>query len=150
MKKALIFCFVLVFSNTIFGQQMNPVSWESSVEKINDWEYNLLFTATIQPGWHLYNLKIPKGGPIATSFIFEKDKAVKIEGEVFTKFTPVKAYDNSFSMELEYFSNMVVFKQKVRTNKGKSNKVKGYIRYMSCDDKQCIPPAEHNFELLIE
>jgi len=150
MKKALFICMLLLTVTTsVVSQEINPVSWESSSEKINDNEYYLLFTATIQPGWHLYNLQIPEGGPIATSFTFDKTKSVKFEGKVFSENTPIKSYDKSFSMELEYFSNKVIFKQKIKINKGNSTKVKGNIRFMCCDDHQCIPPTEHNFEISI-
>lgn len=151
MKRILfISAFLLILSNTAFSQQKNPVSWESSFERISDTEFYLVFSATIQPGWHLYNLQIPKGGPIATSFTFDKSKSVKFEGGIYTETTPIKAYDNSFSMDLEYFSNKVVFKQKVKISKGKSAKVKGNVRFMSCDDHQCIPPTEFSFEVLIK
>lgn len=150
MKKILYtYILLLGLSNLAFSQQLNPVSWETSSEKINETEYYLLFTATIKPGWHLYNLKIPEGGPIATSFTLDKLSSVKFEGAIFTDTVPIKAYDNSFNMDLEYFSNKVVFKQKVKINKEKSNKIKGSIRYMSCDDRQCTPPTEHNFEIII-
>ncbi len=151
MKKALFICMLLLtVSNSVVSQEISPVSWESSSEKINDNEYYLLFTATIKTGWHLYNLQIPEGGPIATSFTFDKTKSVKFLGKVFSEDSPIISYDKSFNMELEYFSNKVIFKQKIKINKGKSTKVLGNIRFMCCDDHQCIPPAVHKFEILIK
>ena len=53
------------------AQILEPVKWETSIEKISDTEYNLIATATIDKGWHLYSQIVPKNGPIPTTFAFE-------------------------------------------------------------------------------
>ncbi len=140
----------MLFCNIAFSQQPNPVRWKSSTEKISETEYYLVFTAEIQSGWHLYNLQIPEGGPIATTFTFDKINGVKLVGKVVTTSKPTKAYSDSFGMDLEYFSDKAVFKQKVTVAKAKVASVAGNVRFMCCDDHQCIPPTEYEFVMQIK
>lgn len=141
---------MLLLCTISFGQQMNPIQWSSATEKISDTEMFLVFTATIQPNWHLYNLQIPEGGPLPTTFSIEKSKAIKYVGDVTPVSTPIKAHDNNFDMDLEYFSDKAVFKQKINIAKGISTTVKASVNYMCCDDHQCIPPTEHKFVILVK
>ena len=48
-----------------------PVKWFSDVEKISETEYNLIFTAEIEPHWHVYSQEaVGDEGPIPTEFTF--------------------------------------------------------------------------------
>ena len=49
----------------------DPVSWSTSVEQVGDGEYRIDFKATIEQGWHLYDLGPYEGGPLATTFTFD-------------------------------------------------------------------------------
>ena len=71
MKKiiTLIFVVLVAIAN---AQIHNPVKWKTAVEKINDSEYNLVSTATIEAGWKLYAQNIPPKGPIPTSLLLKK------------------------------------------------------------------------------
>jgi len=62
-----LFIFIFLIGSVSNAQIHNPVTWETSVEKINDSEFNLLITAGIEAGWHLYSQNVPEGGPIPTS-----------------------------------------------------------------------------------
>ena len=70
MKKVIILL-TFVISTSVFSQIYDPVKWSTSVEKISDIEYNLIATATIESGWHLYSQVVPEGGPIPTLFTYD-------------------------------------------------------------------------------
>ena len=75
----------------------DPVNWSYSSEKINDKEFDLLITAKIEKGWHLYSQFIEEGGPIPTSFKFNPSAAYKLIGKVTESPKPITAFEINFS-----------------------------------------------------
>lgn len=145
---------VLLFFNLFFifsslnAQIYNPVSWTYSQKALPNNETELSFIATIEPGWHMYSQFIPEGGPIVTSFTYVKNSAVQILGKV-SEPKPTEEFDKNFNMTLKYFSNKAIFKQRIKVNAA-TTVLKGTIEYMSCDDKQCTPPQEVEFEFKLK
>lgn len=43
-------------------------------KKITDTEYELIATATIDNGWHLYSQVVPEDGPIPTRFSYQSNE----------------------------------------------------------------------------
>ena len=70
-----LFIFILLIGSVTNAQIHNPVNWDTSVEKINDSEFDLLITAEIESGWHLYSQNVPEGGPIPTSIKIPLDES---------------------------------------------------------------------------
>ena len=74
MKKRLLTLIFTLFVGTfsVFAQMSDPTSWTFSQKKTGDNEYALTFKATIQPGWTVYSMSTPAGGPMPTSINIEK------------------------------------------------------------------------------
>ncbi len=145
MKYRLLLIFALLAS--VLGMQaqiLEPVKWQFSSEKINGSEYMLTFTAHIDPQWHLYSQDIPMSPP-ATTFTFEKSKDYELEGKVAEKSKIIEEYDSNFDMTLKYFADTAVFQQRVKLLVAGETTVKGSLEYMSCNDKQCLPPQDVNY-----
>ena len=124
----------------------DPVKWSYSSEKTNDKEYDLVITAKIDKGWHLYSQFIEEGGPIPTSFKFNPSAAYKLVGKVTESPKPITAFDKNFGMEIAWHKDQVVFKQHIILNKPVSS-VTGVLEFMVCDDQRCLPPAEVEFKI---
>ena len=124
----------------------DPVNWSYSSEKINDKEYDLLLTAKIEKGWHLYSQFIEEGGPIPTSFKFNSSAAYRLIGKVTESPKPITAFDKNFNMEIAWHKNQAVFKQRISLNKP-ITAITGVLEFMVCDDQRCLPPAEVEFEV---
>lgn len=151
MKRILgIVLLLIVTGFYAFAQLENPVKWSFEQKRVSDTEHELLFTATIKKGWHLYSDKLTAGGPIATSFNYDSSEGFELLGKVSATTKPVAVFDKTFNMDLEYFSNSVTFIQKIKVIAEKAIEVKGYVEYMSCDDEQCTPPAETAFSFAFE
>ena len=135
---------ILLFVHTISAQVINPVKWDFTVKKISKTESELVFTATMEAGWHVYSQHVPEGGPIPTSFKLDKGMGFFTVGEV-TEPKPVEVMDKNFNMVVKYFSERVEFKQKVRVASDKPVEVKGTLEFMCCNDESCLPPAEVPF-----
>lgn len=149
----LFFNFLLVLLLSDFfsanAQIINPVNWSFSQKKVSDNTYDLMFTAEIDPGWSIYGLNIPDGGPIATGFEFNDIQGVEFVGGIKSPEAIVK-YDPNFDMELSMYSNReVTFIQTVRVLSNQNTTVTGELVFMSCDATSCLPPdyIEFSFNL---
>ena len=147
MKRILFSVFLLTTALLASSQIVEPVKWNFSQNKISDNEFELVFTATIEEGWHMYSTDLPEGGPIKTSFYFENVENAELVGEPTPNKEVVEEFDNSFQMDLRWFEEEVSFTQKVKVTG--TGTVAGYVEFMSCDDETCTPPmeAEFSFEL---
>jgi thiol:disulfide interchange protein len=144
-KTIFIALFIVSTLHIVTAQIQNPVKWSFAQKAITESEFELQFKANIQKGWHLYSNKLPEGGPIATSFKYDSLSGFELVGELVANKKPIKIFDKSINIEVEYFGNEVTFIQKVIL-KGKAPvTVSGVVEYMSCNDEICTPPTETEF-----
>ncbi len=151
MKKLInLFIFLLAFSNHINAQIFNPVSWNTSVEKVSESEFDLVITATIESGWHVYSQNIGDDGPIPTSFRFEaSEKEYRLIGKT-TEGEGHEGFDKVFEMDIKYFENNAIFKQRVNLLTDKKISIKGILEFMVCNDESCLPPTEVDLEFSLQ
>ena len=137
MKK-FITLLLLAFVVIAKAQIHNPVKWSTEVEKINDSEYYLVAKASIEAGWKLYGQNIPPNGPVPTTFSFEKSADFELVGKT-EESKPILKHDEVFGMEISYFHNQAVFKQRIKALSSLKT-IKGSVEFMSCNDSNCLPP----------
>jgi thiol:disulfide interchange protein DsbD len=144
MRKLFVMSVLLL--TTLFAQSqiVEPVKWSFSQNKVSETEYEVVLTAKIDKGWHLYSTDLPEGGPIKTSFYFENLKDAELVGAIVANKESVEKFDNSFQMDLRYFEDEVSFTQKIKLT-GANGMVSGYVEFMSCNDETCTPPMEQEF-----
>lgn len=140
---------LLSLSYSSLAQILEPVKWSFSKKQISPSEVQLIFKATIDKTWHLYSQEVIPDGPVPTSFNFEKSKDFQLVGKV-TEPKAIQEYDPNFDTILKYFANEAIFTQKIKVLSTKDFKIKGYLEFMCCDDKQCLPPTEVDFEFTIK
>ena len=131
-----------------FSQILQPVKWSFDSKKISDTEYDLILTATVDEGWHVYAIDIPPGGPIPTSFTFEESDNYELFGDLkYPK--PIDKYDKAFEMDLSYFDGSADFVQRIKVLKEGAFEIKGELEFMACDDSRCLPPdyVEYAFNI---
>jgi thiol:disulfide interchange protein len=136
----LFLCCVLGMS----AQILKPVTWSFSNKQVSDTEFDLVLTASIDNGWHLYSQFIADGGPVATSFKFKPTPDYALVGKVIESPKPKKIYEKVFEMEVAFFEKKAVFTQKIKL-KVPDAKIKGTLTFMVCDDSQCLPPEDLDF-----
>ncbi|MCY7408876.1 MAG: thioredoxin family protein [Chitinophagales bacterium] len=142
MKKLSIL--LLIFFNLAAQAQFvnNHVKWIFSSKQISDDEYDLILNAKIDTGFHLYSQFIADGGPIPTSFTFEKSSDYKLEGKVKETGKRYEAIEPLFeNMKLIWFTDKATFTQRIKLLKPEVV-VKGSMTFMTCDDKMCDPPTD--------
>ena len=140
IMKSILTVILVFFSLAIYSQIEDPIKWSTDVEKISETEYQLVTTATIDSGWHLYSQKVPEDGPIATSFIYSLPEETSLIGETIEP-DGHTIDDPVFQMKIKFFENTAIFKQKIKTTP-KIETVKGSVEFMVCDDTKCLAPTE--------
>ena len=124
-----------------------PVTWSFSVEAVGDApaEFDLLLSAAIAPGWTVYAQDLEPGGPVPTSFEFVESPGVELLGTPVAEGERKAGYDDFFGVDVaKYLAPRVTWRQRVRLAGGASEVV-GVLEYMTCDDRQCLPPEEVAF-----
>ncbi len=144
MRRTLTILFLLFAAVTLNSQVLEPVSWSFRSEKTGENTFDLVMTAELEKNWHLYAMDIEAGGPIPTSFTFEPGKGYSLQGKTIEVTKPEVKFDNSFSMNIGMHSGKPEFRQKVTISQSPVT-VTGYVTFMSCDDKQCLPPRDVEF-----
>ena len=147
-KLPVLLLLVTVLTSTLFAQIVNPVKWSFSSSAVQNRETEIILTAKIDKGWHLYSQYIDKGGPIPTSFKFEKSRDYQLVGKV-TEPKAKSVFDDIFNMNVKYFDGKAVFKQRIKILSSKSFTVKGTFEYMTCNDESCIPFSDNEFNVKI-
>ena len=140
-----LFAFLLLVSASVMAQIEEPFHWKSKIVDVNATTKEIHFDISIDKGWHLYGLEIPEGGPIATHFVFEQLKGVKLAGKVTSNSKLITHFDKQFEMNLSYYAKSAQFVQKLTVTDPKSFSIKGYAKYMGCNDQSCLPPTDYNF-----
>lgn len=124
-----------------FAQITDPVHFTSQLKELKGGEAELIFSATIDPGWHVYSTGLGDDGPISATFHAGKMVGAEPIGKLQARGKEIKQYDKLFEMELRYFEQAVTFVQKVRFTKSDYD-IDCYLEYGACNDEACLPPTE--------
>lgn len=149
MKRLVTFSLLLGFLfSFVQAQIMEPVQWTYKSEKISDTEYNLIFTASVEDGWHLYSSDIPPGGPMPTVINFESTEGFEVSGKIIENPEPEDGYDKDFQMDVKYHSLGATFTQKIILATAEPITITGELSFQACNDETCVPGyKEFEFKL---
>ena len=145
VRKTAVVLTALFLPLLVNAQLLNPVKWSFTQSKATNNSAELRFTATIDEGWHLYAMNLPEGGPVSTSITFQKIEGATLDGSVKTLTKPTTAFDKTFGMDLSWYANKAVFAQQVTITDPARFTITGSVRYMSCDNTQCLAPTNEAF-----
>ncbi|MCL1934632.1 MAG: thioredoxin family protein [Candidatus Azobacteroides sp.] len=139
MSKYFVFLSLFIgFTGVLNAQMYEPVQWKSGINESGE----IVFYATVERGWHLYDMNLPEGGPIPTSFEFEEVRGAELIGKVFSDSKITGQYDDLFKMTVHWFVENPTFIQKLKIKDRETFLITGSINYMSCNDESCIPGKE--------
>ncbi len=146
MKKLVLIISLWLTSAAAFAQIATPVKWAYAAKKVSSTEAVVFFKATIDDGWHIYSQHVKEGGPVATEFAFAPSKEYTLVGAP-AEGTPLTKYESVFKMNVSYFEKSVIFQQKIKLKSPAATVVKGKFTYMTCNNRQCLPPEDVNFSI---
>lgn len=139
---------IIMFTVAVKAQILTPVTWSYGAKKISKNEAMVFIKATIGPGWHVYSQFVKDGGPVKTTFTFDHSAGYSLIGNTIEP-TPVTRAEKAFNMDVSFFEGSVIFKQKIKL-KGTAANVTGKLEYMTCNDKQCLPPDDITFNIPVK
>ncbi|MBT2556695.1 thioredoxin family protein [Hymenobacter sp. ISL-91] len=148
MKKLFLLLCLLLTAGLTQAQILRPVKWSFGAKVTGGASATLSFTANIDPNWHIYSLNVKPGGPVATSFEFEKGAGYVLTGKPKEATKPHTAYEEMFGMEISSFEEQATFTQTVRLTAPTAT-IKGTLTYMVCDDQRCLPPEDVPFSITV-
>ena len=139
MKKYVcLFLLLLLSAFSLSAQMVQPVKWSYIINDSGE----ILFHATVEKGWHLYDMNLPEDGPISTTFEFEEIVGAELIDKVVTSAKISSQYEEAFGMEVRWFTENPSFSQKFKITDPAKFRISGMISYMSCNDETCVPGTE--------
>ena len=143
MKKIVSICLLLI-AVVAQAQIQEPVKFKSELKTLAAGEAEIVFTATIDKGWHVYSTDLGDGGPISATFNVEKISGATVVGKLQPKGKEIASYDKLFEMNVRYFESTAQFVQKLKLTGG-DYKIEGFLEFGACNDENCLPPTQVEF-----
>ena len=143
MRKILSICLLLI-AVVAQAQIQEPVKFKSELKTLAAGEAEIVFTATIDKGWHVYSTDLGDGGPISATFNVVKISGATVVGKLQPKGKEIASYDKLFEMNVRYFESTAQFVQKLKLTGG-DYKIEGFLEFGACNDENCLPPTQVEF-----
>jgi thiol:disulfide interchange protein DsbD len=143
--------FLLVFG-LLAGKLVaqDPVKFTIEAKKISNQEYDLVFHATIDEGWHTYSIdQTNPDGPNPTRIEFKSSANYELTGKL-KESKPIEEMDKVFEMKVLYHKQKATFTQRVKLKTNETFKISGTYEYQSCTDEKCIFPPARKFSVEIK
>ena len=141
MKKLFLTAVLLITAMAAMAQMQDPVKFTTQLKTGSGPEAEMIFSATIDKGWHVYSTKLGSDGPIEASLHVNKMEGAELVGELTPRGKEISNYDEMFGMKLRYFENNAQFVQKVKFTKPQYD-IDAYLEWGACNDEMCMPPGE--------
>ena len=145
MRKIISFLLLSFVVYALQAQIKDPVKFKTELTALSDTEAEVVFTATMDKGWHVYSTDLGDGGPISATFNIDNKSGVELVGKLKPVGKEVATFDKLFEMKVRYFENTAKFVQKVKFTGG-AYAIEGYLEYGACDDESCLPPTQVPFK----
>ena len=140
MRKIISFLLLSFVVYALQAQIKDPIKFKTELTPLSDTEAEVVFTAAIDKGWHVYSTDLGDGGPISATFNIDNKSGVELVGKLKPVGKEVATFDKLFEMKVRYFENTAKFVQKVKFT------IEGYLEYGACDDESCLPPTQVPFK----
>lgn len=135
---------ILIVATTAYATPKSPVQWSiksGPARAKGGATIALNLAGQIDPGWHLYALEEPDGGPVATVVgLTEGDPADLLS---VTESKPILLNDPLFNLQTGFFRSNVNFTLRLKVDRSAHlgpNPLHLLIRFQSCNDRVCLPP----------
>lgn len=144
MKKIFCSIFILFLAIASYAQIQEPVKFKTELKNVSATEVEIVFTASIEQGWHVYSTDLGDGGPISATFNTDKLVGAEVVGKLRPVGKEVASFDKLFEMNVRYFEHSAQFVQKLKLTGG-DYQIVGYLEYGACNDENCLPPTQVEF-----
>jgi thiol:disulfide interchange protein DsbD len=109
MKRLITFFPLLLLALIAQGQIVNPVHFTTQLKQLKGGDAEIVFSATVDEGWHVYSTEMGNDGPISATFNTVKMEGVETVGKLTPRGHVTKQFDKMFGMELRFFERQAQF-----------------------------------------
>ncbi|MBQ9645036.1 MAG: thioredoxin family protein [Prevotella sp.] len=127
------------------AQMADPVHFTSKMNMLEGDMAEIVFSCTIDPGWHVYSTDITDDGPTKATFNVDKKDGVELVGKLTPRGKVIEKFDEMFGTNLRFFENKGAFVQKIRFTNPQYT-IDCYLEYGACNDEMCMPPTMVQFK----
>ncbi|MBA2501005.1 MAG: hypothetical protein H0V30_14880 [Chitinophagaceae bacterium] len=149
MKKLFALSLGLIVVILVHAQAQNLVDWNFSAKKINSTTYEIYLTANLEPGWHVYSQSTPDGGPLPTTISYAKNPLVSLNGKAKEVGKLEQRFEEIFGVDVKQFSDKVSFVQTIQIKGKVKTSLTGNVEFMTCNDRECMPPTTQKFSIAL-
>ncbi len=153
MTTAVLTALIALLVHGIAAAAPSHVEWSARIENKTAQKGTLIITANIESGWHIYGVEMPDMGdepgvPDATSIEVEPTAGLVMTSGTTTDSQPTVHFDEFLNLNLPWLQGTVELKRDFELSDGvKGVNIKGYVKFMACNDNSCTPPAKYEFSL---
>ena len=126
------------------AQIQDPIKFKTEWKNVSNDEAEIIFSATLDEGWHVYSTELGDGGPISATFNVDSKSGIETVGKLTPRGNEINKMDPIFDMKVRYFEGKATFVQKLKIT-DKNYKITGYLEYGACNDENCLPPTSVDF-----
>jgi thiol:disulfide interchange protein len=145
LKLTIALMLALLLPSGVIAQIQDPVHFTVKQNQVSPSEVEVVFSAKIAAGWHVYSTGLPADGPISATIHVEKAKGAVADGKLKAVGNEHNVYDKMFSMQLRFFEGSCSFVQRFKLT-AEQYAIKGYLEFGACNDENCLPPTDVNFD----
>lgn len=103
MRKIISFLLLSFVVYALQAQIKDPVKFKTELTALSDTEAEVVFTATMDKGWHVYSTDLGDGGPISATFNVDNKSGVELVGKLKPVGKEVSTFDKLFEMKCTLF-----------------------------------------------
>ncbi|MBR0274685.1 MAG: thioredoxin family protein [Prevotella sp.] len=144
-KRLTLLLLMLLSISGVQAQMAEPVHFRTTLNTLDGDQAEIVFSATIDAGWHVYSTDITEDGPIRATFHAEQLEGVELVGGLKPRGHVTEQFDEMFGTNLRFFEKQGAFVQKIRFTKPKYS-INCYLEYGACNDQMCLPPTTVEFK----
>lgn len=147
VKRQMLMLLGLMMTLITSAQMLEPIKWNATLHQGDDGNSEIVLSASLERGWHLYGLSLPEGGPNQTSISFDLPEGVKLNGTIVPSCPAIEKFDPIFQLPLSWWDSDVSFTQKLTTPADASGNIVVGVRFQGCNDETCTAPTKKEFTL---
>lgn len=147
MKSTFTLLAVVLITTIASAQSAKQVKWTFTAKKVADKTYEIHMSANLNGNWHIYAQNVGVDGPVPTSFTFTKNPLLVIDGKPKEIGKVIRKKEEVWGGVVNYYEKNVNFVQVVKLRGNIKTNISGKIEFMVCDDSQCLPPSEVEFNV---
>lgn len=136
MRKILTTLASILFFASVWAQP--TATWQFEHKDNGDGTIDLIFKATIESPWYMYNSDPIENGPLPTTFEVTAPAGYELVGKLRDLDKAKSKMDEAFGIEVKVFEIKGSFVQTIRRVSSEPFKVEGLLTYQTCNGGECL------------